>query len=239
MRAVRIAWALLAVVLLASCGETDRRVRAGDYDSFWLWAGVAPQPALDRAKTVYLLGYELQADGGELTDLRPEPPRLPGRELWLVVRLETLRWPEDAADRLIERLGQWRSAGNRVAGLQVDFDARTRHLEEYGEFLKTLRRRLPPDYRLSVTGLLDWSANGDPRALASLKGTVDEVVVQTYQGRHTVPGYQAYFARMKGFPVPFKVGLVQNGEWTPPAGLERHPRFKGYVVFLLNPAKRR
>jgi hypothetical protein len=132
----------------------------------------------------------------------------------------------------------WRAGGNSVAGLQVDFDARTRHLDRYAEFLRQLRKDLPPGYRLSITGLLDWSANGDPQALRSLAGTVDEVVIQTYQGRATIPGYERYFAQLgRDFPLPFKVGVVQGGAWTPPPGLESQPRFRGYVVFLLNPPR--
>jgi hypothetical protein len=71
-----------------------------------------------------------------------------------------------------------------------------------------------------------------------LRGTVDEVVVQTYQGRDTIPGYEAYFERIKGFTLPFRVGLVQGGRWIEPPGLKRNPNFRGYVVFLVNPPRR-
>ena len=82
---------------------------------------------------------------------------------------------------------------------------------------------------------MDWSANGDPAALAKLGGTVDEVVIQTYQGRSTIPGYEAYFTKMRGFGLPFKVGLVQGGAWREPEGLAAEANFRGYVVFLVNP----
>lgn len=100
-------------------------------------------------------------------------------------------------------------------------------------FLEAVRRSLPPRYKLSITGLMDWSANGDPHELIKLKGIVDEVVIQTYQGRSTIWGYEDYFERMRGFPIPFKVGLVENGRWIEPDGLRSEPNFKGYVVFLL------
>lgn len=79
---------------------------------------------------------------------------------------------------------------------------------------------------------MDWSANGDPTALGALAGTVDEVVIQTYQGQATIPGYESYFARLGGFPIAFKVGLVAGGQWFEPAGLAANPKFRGYVVFL-------
>ena len=135
-----------------------------------------------------------------------------------------------------DRLQRWRAAGNRVVGVQIDFDARTRHLDEYADFLRDLRRRLPPDCRLGITGLLDWSANGAPEGLEALAGVVDEIVLQIYQGRHVIPGYAAYLARLDRLRVPFRIGLLQGGEWTSPPSLAEHPFFRGYVVFLLNPS---
>ncbi|HLL29408.1 MAG TPA: DUF3142 domain-containing protein [Allosphingosinicella sp.] len=174
----------------AACGPADPdRVAAESYDSFWLWAGVREQPVLAKARTLYLLDGEIRAgEPGRYSALRPGVPRLPGKTVWLVVRTDTLDWPAAAAAGLEARLDRWAAAGNRVEGLQVDFDAGTRSLGRYAGFLRALRRGLPRRYRLSITGLMDWSANGDPAALAGLAGVVDEVVVQTYQGRATIPG---------------------------------------------------
>jgi hypothetical protein len=224
------------IVAAAACAPAEPdRVAAGDYDAFWLWAGVDAQPALGRARTLYLLDGEIRSSQpGRYAALRPGVPRLPGKATWLVARTDTLDWPKGASARLTERLDRWMAEGNRVEGLQVDFDAGTRGLADYAAFLRALRRELPGRYRLSVTGLMDWSANGDPAALAALDGIVDEVVVQTYQGRATIPGYEAWFRKMRGFGLPFKVGIVQGGLWRAPAGLEAEPNFRGYVVFLVN-----
>src|SRR5262245_7402197 len=100
----------------------------------------------------------------------------------MAVRVETLDWPEAVYTQVLAALARWRAAGNKVVGLQIDFDAGTRHLENYAGFLADLRRRLPLDCRLSITGLLDWSSNGDPAGLQALAGTVDEIVLQIYQG---------------------------------------------------------
>ena len=110
--------------------------------------------------------------------------------------------------------------------VQLDFDARTRHLDRYATFLADVRKRLPRRYKLSITGLMDWSANGDPKALAALAGTVDEVVIQTYQGRTTIPGYEAYFKRLASFPIQFKVVLSRAGSGSEPRGLAANPKFK-------------
>ena len=225
---------LLVALLLVACREPDR-VEPRDYDAFWLWAGVAPQPVLKQARTIYLLDGEVRAgQPARYVPLLAQPPRLMDKAVWLVVRTDTLDWPDGAYARLLADLEVWRAANN-VQGVQLDFDARTRDLGRYVDFLRNFRHRLPARYRLSITGLMDWSANGDPRALAKLKGTVDEVVVQTYQGRGTIPGYDAYFARMRGFPIPFRVGLVQDGRWVEPPELRANPAFRGYVVFLLEP----
>ena len=106
------------------------------------------------------------------------------------------------------------------------------------ETVRTLARNpqdMPARYRLSITGLMDWSAQGDPAVLAGLAGVADEVVIQTYQGRRTIPGYQAYMASLAKLPLPYKVGLVEGGDWHAPSGLADDPDFKGYVVFLVNP----
>jgi hypothetical protein len=225
--------AAAAFLLLAGCRDPDR-VNAQHHDAFWVWAGVNPPAGLTQARTLYLLDGEVRgADPGRYVPLRAGIPRLAPAEIWLVVRTDTLDWPPGLAESLPPRLDRWARAGNHVAGLQIDFDARTRHLDDYVAFLARVRHILPRRYKLSITGLMDWSANGDPRQLLRLKGTVDEVIIQTYQGRSTIWGYERYFDRMKDFPIPFKVGLVEQGRWIEPEGLRAEPNFKGYVVFLL------
>lgn len=227
--------ALLGAALLAGCGERPaERVDPADHDAFFLWAGVKPPAVLARAKTVYLLSGEVRAgDDAHLVPLRPGTPHVRHAEVWMTVRVERIDWQEGVYRRILDDLARWQAAGNRLAGLQVDFDARTRGLADYARFLGDLRRRLPARYRLSVTGLMDWSAQGDPAALGKLAGVVDEVVIQTYQGRRTIPGYESYMASLRRLPLPYRVGLVEGGEWRAPEGLADDPEFRGYVVFLL------
>ncbi len=236
---------LLPVLLfLAGCFSAndaptgkDSRVNAADYDAYWLWAGVQPQPVLDQAKTLYILEAELQAVAPGVWQSRlANTPRTNAATVWITYRVETLRWTPDLYDRLPADVARWRAAGNRVTGVQIDFDAKTQYLNEYAAFLSRLRRKLPPDIRISITGLLDWGANGDPDALNALAQTVDDIVLQTYQGRTTIPGYQAYLDQLGRMRVPFRIGLVQGGEWAAPSTLARNPYFRGYVVFLVNPA---
>lgn len=224
----------LAAVACAPRGES--RVDPRRHRAFFLWAGVRAPDWLGEAEEVYVLMGEVRAgDPDGIVPLRPQPPRAVRPRLWLTLRAERLDWGEGVYARLLGELRRWEALGNRVTGLQIDFDAATRGLEGYAAFLAALRRRLPPRWRLSITGLLDWSAHGTV-ALGSLAGVVDEMVVQTNQGRATIPRYADYLARMERVPVPWKVGLVEGGEWREPAGLAAHPLFRGYVVFLVDRA---
>jgi len=67
-----------------------------------------------------------------------------------------------------------------------------------------------------------------------LKNIVDEVAVQTYQGRKTIPDAAVYLRKLDRLTLPFKIGLVQYGEWQPVNTVETNPYFRGYIVFLQN-----
>ena len=246
MTRAKIRVVLLALGLLGACHRqaggseaTGERVNPRAFDAFYLWPGVRPPEGI-KPKVLYLLDGEIRRAGAPVFfSLRPGSPHLPAVALWLVVRVERLDWNEETYRTIFADLARWQAAGNQIIGLQVDFDARTRGIGGYAQFLAGLRKRLPPEFQLSITGLMDWSANGDPRALATLHSVIDEVVVQTYQARDTIPGYDAYFARMTRFPIPFRVALVQGGVWTPPPSLAHQPIFRGYVVFMIQkPAAR-
>ena len=225
---------LVALALTCCAGRPASRVDPRHYDTFFLWPGMRPPDLPGGPKVVYLLAGEVRgADASRIVPLRAVP-HVPSAEVWLTVRAERLDWGEHVYRDVLGELARWQAAGNHVAGLQVDFDAATRGLDGYAAFLTDLRSRLPPHYRLSVTGLLDWSAHGDPAALARLGGVVDELVIQTYQGRRTIPGYQNYMAALNKLAVPHKIGLVDGGEWQEPPGLARDRQFRGYVVFMLN-----
>jgi hypothetical protein len=228
--------ALLIPIVLAGCKPDappqEPRVDPAAYDAFYVWPGVRPAADL-RPRTLYLLNAEVRKVGAPRFErLRMGVPRLHGTAVWLVVRTERLDWDAATYAALLGDLDRWQQAGNEVVGLQVDFDAATRGIAGYAEFLTDLRQRLPRHWQLSVTGLMDWSAHGDPHDLARLGSVIDEVVVQTYQGRSTIPGYGAYFRRMENFPIPFRVALVEGGTWQAPAMLAKQPLFRGYVVFL-------
>ena len=219
----------LLLLLLASTSVQAGQVRPEDYKAFWLWSGVRPKPALEQAEEVFLLAGEVKAKG--VVAQRGGAPHLKSGKLWVVYRVETLDWPPGALINIMGHIAQWRAVGNHIAGLQIDFDSGTRELGRYAQFLKGLRSHLPSDLKLGVTGLLDWGVHGDMDALS---GIADEVILQIYQGRHVIPGYQTYLARLQKLDVPFRIGLLDGGDWQAPDNLAANPMFKGYVVFLVN-----
>jgi hypothetical protein len=231
----------MALLCLLQVAPATAAVQASDYDAFWLWGGVASQPVLAQARTLYLLQGQISSARSErhqqvnFVAQGMAVTRLPQDQLWIVYRAHTLRWPEPVYKQLMGQIKRWRQAGNPVVGIQIDFDARTRYLNEYVEFLRDLRQRLPADYRLSITGLMDWSSNADAAVIGQLKGVIDEIVVQTYQGRRSIPDSGAYLPRLNRLGLPFRVGLIQGGEWQAPEYLQTSPWFRGYVVFLQNP----
>ncbi len=215
-------------------------VIARDHPAFWLWSGVKASDELRDARTVYLHQGEVlaQTNGVVFQRLGLPVSRLTFPSLWLTVRFTTLDVPDAIPARIVRLMQRWRAAGNQVVGLQVDFDAATHQLADYARFLQALRQQLPPDFALGVTGLLDWAKTGDVATLNALP--VDELVVQSYQGRHTVENYQDYLPALSRLRIPFKLGLVQNGkrDIQAEALLQNSPWYRGTVVFMLNPNTR-
>jgi len=228
--------ALLCLLVGMTFLPVQAKVNAEDHHAFWLWSAVRPQPALAQAESLYILQGQISERRGQ-TQFIPQgisTPRLRHGKVWLTYRVETLTWPKPVFRTIEQQISRWKKQGNPVVGIQIDFDARTLRMQQYVSFLRTLRQQLPAQYALSITGLLDWSNHSSPDVVNQLSDVVDEVVVQTYQGRKTIKNYAAYLPRLAQLHIPFKVGLVQHGDWQAPAYLETAPFFRGYVVFLLN-----
>ncbi|KVH57695.1 hypothetical protein WJ40_28075 [Burkholderia cepacia] len=238
-RVANVAYVTCMALLLAGRVALAGTVDAAQYDTFWLWAGVKPQAVVRGARAVYVLQGQIEASPRDESQVRVIAqgvalPPAPHARVWLVYRAHTLRWTPRVTQIMLAQLERWRASGRTITGIQIDFDARTRHLQDYLEFLRTLRETLPADCRLSITGLLDWSSRIDTDQVNQLRGIVDEVVVQTYQGRRTIPDYADYLPRVARLQLPFRIGIIQGGEWDAPPYLAANPWFRGYVVFLRN-----
>ncbi|MXO84259.1 DUF3142 domain-containing protein [Altererythrobacter aestiaquae] len=187
------------------------------------------------ADAVYLLWGELRLDNpAQIVPLLQTPPRGQAQELWLVVRAERLDWSESAYTQLLDAAERWNGSGG-LTGVQIDFDSSTGGLRGYAEFLADLKTKLPNDLQLSATGLMDWQANASDESLAAMASALDEIVVQAYQNTTTLPNYDRYLRATERLDIPYRVAVVEGGEWTAPKHLAGDPYFKGYVVFLLAP----
>lgn len=78
---------------------------------------------------------------------------------------------------------------------------------------------------------------GDAATLDAL--TVDELVIQSYQGRYTMTNYQTYLPTLSRLRIPLRLGLMQNGSRNPLTGaqFEKPPWYHGTVVFMPNPSR--
>lgn len=234
---------LLASLLLCGCKKgytppTDSRVYAKNYQNFWLWGSMPASKFATPPHQLYILQGEIGWSAlKQQSILQPQGmglSHLPAKKIWLVYRTTHLRWSKQNVQAIIERLESWQRQGNQVAGVQVDFDAATRHLDSYALFLQQLRQQLPAHYQLGATGLLDWVNHSQPQTFLRLKGSVNEIVLQTYQGKSTIANYQHYMQQLAQLKIPFRIGLVEHGEWQADPAVESSPYFQGYVVFLLS-----
>lgn len=222
---------------LAAMVQTQ--VDANQYTSFWIWGNIQSAPYLAKAKALYILQGEVRMiKGTQHSTLIPQGVsvlNIPQQKVWLVFRNHHLNWTDQELNIILRRIKQWEHSGNHIQGIQIDFDARTNDLRQYALFLAKLKKNLPLKYQLSITGLLDWSNVQDQTTLDLLRKNIDELVIQTYQGSTTIANYQAYLKQIAQLKLPYKIGLVQYGNWDSKlnSALMKDQNFKGFVVFLL------
>lgn len=212
-------------------------VDATHYDEFWLWSGIKSQSVLEKASTIYLLRGQIIQNYNNNTYLLNQRGFITpqsNQSVWLVYRAHTLNWNQAIFTAITKELKHWQIHNISIKGIQIDFDVPTQKLSDYITFLEKIRTWLPKNYQLSITGLLDWGSNSDPIIINQLANTVDEVIFQTYQGKETIQDYPIYLKKLEAIKLPFKIGIIQYGDWQPLLSLEKNPYFKGYVVFLQN-----
>ena len=240
MKLLKTVFCIFLVFSLNACQPTQSatsKVDANDFASFWIWGDIQTAPYLVHAKELYILQGEIRySKSKQISTFTPQGVsilKLPHQKIWLVFRTHHLAWNEQNYQTILNRLEHWRNQGNQVQGIQIDFDSKTNSLKDYAIFLQKLRQKLPQQYRLSVTGLLDWTNFKDQNTLTLFRQNIDELVIQTYQGATTIPNYPEYLKRISALRLPYKVGLVQHGTWFGNSTKQKDPYFKGYVVFLL------
>ncbi|ALG67804.1 DUF3142 domain-containing protein [Beggiatoa leptomitoformis] len=223
-------------VFIAAATPLTHSVQPHNYQAFWVWGGIKTAQIPPTAQRLYILQGSIRPDKQQgyfqRQGILVKPLNTP---VFLVYRLEILAWDAVIWQSILNQIHYWEAQSPAVLGIQLDFDAQTKQLDKYEQFLRQVRITLPQQYQLSITGLLDWSQNASPTVLQILADTVDEVIFQTYQGKHTIPHYKAYLHSLAELRVPFKVGIVARGVWDrkDEQWLEQLSHYKGIVVFLL------
>jgi hypothetical protein len=164
--------------------------------AFWAWRTNAPSEAeinkafaATNAQTLFLRAGQFDLAKGALQRIRPVSGPLPASvELHLVYnatrpflrgweQLEPSTIAASVADTFRADLVRASNDHARVVGLQLDFDAPTRLLPQYATTLQRLRELLPPNIKLSITGLPTWANSSDLKAMLA---TVDFWIPQCY-----------------------------------------------------------
>jgi len=204
--------ALLAAFALApSQANTPDKSLKSWQTGFWVWAGESPALAKRKPQVLYV-----QAQG------RTWPRELPAADEYFVVRRIERDTPLTktaaiAVTEDFEALVADAGSDAQITGLQIDYDAPTSKLDDYGEFLSHLRRNLRASARLSITALLDWFRPDTGIRAALLP--VDEFVPQFYDAgaERSSSGIAAPIDAAKWAPIfnsfktPYKIGASMFG----------------------------
>ncbi|HEX4945186.1 MAG TPA: DUF3142 domain-containing protein [Blastocatellia bacterium] len=188
----------IAVVLLGHHYFSQPRVLAVSEVpiAFWAWRTNAPNEAeihkafaATNAKTLFLRAGQFDLANNSLQRIRPVSGTLPTSvELHLVYnatrpflrgweQLEPSATAANIANTFRADLVRASNDHARVVGLQLDFDAPTRLLPQYANTLRHLRELLPPNIKLSITGLPTWANSHDIKPVLT---TVDFWIPQCY-----------------------------------------------------------
>lgn len=164
--------------------------------AFWAWRNSAPTNddiqkavAATNAKVLFLRAGQFDLANGVVQRIRPVSGsfRSPG-ELHLVYngtsgflrefeRLDHRTLAETIVNTYSADIVRARNDHADITGLQLDLDIPTRLLPEYALLLQRLRGLLPPDTKLSITGLPTWTETDE---LAPALAVVDFWIPQCY-----------------------------------------------------------
>lgn len=158
---------------------------------YWVWQThkpLAQQPQdMGTSAIMYVEAGELSRKEKDVCtpEIRMKwPGRVPKAETYIAVWRYDAPVPPDAmiVHDLVEQFNTMKreaySRGDRIIGLQIDFDCPTARLKEYAGLLKALKEQLGAGDLLSITALLGWFQPGS--AFAKVARHIDEFVPQFY-----------------------------------------------------------
>ncbi len=202
--------------------------------SYWIWAGISSQDAPKFSVLYVYQGLVFQKEN-QLIFLRKGlyPHQIEAKKIYLTFRFKNLPKYIDFEALAARYINDWEWHGVNVEGLQIDYDSATAKLPEYKDFLVKFRKKLPKNYKLSITGLGDWVLYEKPGILSEIKNNVDEIVFQLYQGRKMIDGLDVYVKKLLLLNFPFKVGLLSSfQEQKLIKTLNRNQYYQGSLIFI-------
>jgi hypothetical protein len=202
-------------------------------EAYWIWAGRKIENINPKSRLYIHQGTIERGNGKHKPRLLRQGHglvRLKDHDIYLVYRIENLTFKDELVDLFKTDLVRWRSRGNLVSGIQLDFDSPSKKLNLYIDFIKDFKKELNPDLKLSITGLADWASSGDKNVLKELSLTTDEIIFQLYEGANEIPFVDQYLRSIKNLDVPFKLGLLENQRYII-NNFQHNNNLKGIVIF--------
>ena len=231
---------LLTCGLLAACGRADKSASAtaasdasspvaahtGFPQGAYIWQRIwTPEHrgVLANSHELFaelrVLAAQLQSgEGWSEVHVDLDALRIDGRDVRPVIRLDGRLPTLDANDIATRSAGvvtDWRAAGVRVDGIEIDFDCPSARLDEYARLLDTLKTKLPHDTTLSITISPDWIGTS---ALPALQDRADEAVLQLHavsdpaHGLFDAPQASQFIAQFAALTKkPFRIALPSYG----------------------------
>lgn len=202
--------------------------------SYWIWSGI-DLPSGHEEKNLFLYqGVFSKNDTFMRRGLYPH--RLNAKRIYLVFRLEAINKQEAVFNTIMHVVSRWEQKRLSISGIQLDFDCPTLKLADYSAFLNGFRAMLPPEYRLSITGLGDWLSSAPAADLKRLIWCADDIVFQLYAGPKYVENISEYISRLRKFRHAFRVGLLDGSTENESIlqTLRTNPNFGGCIYFIYN-----
>jgi uncharacterized protein DUF3142 len=206
--------------------------------AFWSWRLNAPAEAdvgdavrQTGARVLFLRAGQIDYEKGRLNCIRRVVGQIPGNIVVhaaynatrSVLREFDELGNEDLSQALLasfeKDLDRARVDQAHIVGIQLDFDIPTRLLPKYALLLRDIRRGLPTEIQLSITGLPTWM---ESPALREALSTCDFWIPQCYgaqladklESRIPIssPEYVSrYISRARDLGAPFYAGLAAYG----------------------------
>jgi hypothetical protein len=231
-RKTRIILIALLSLLLTALNSCSQRLRGNPASAqplsvgFWVWAGGAINAIAPNTLPLDVLYVQVGRVDSYFKNSGSWPWQTnipPAKEFWAVWRYDPPARPADSqinimADDFIKRRAEAAGRGQKLIGLQLDYDCPTDDLAEYGSFIEKLNKALPQGTKVSITALLDWFRSG--AKIRNVLSHTSEFVPQFYDVAHSgdvmrsiaEPINAAHWGPIfNSFGIPYRIGITVFG----------------------------